>query len=136
MGLLQWLNSSSRKNWHVVVLNIIMGIIMSIIIIPTVVYFTRVVPTKYIFEGVVVDADTNLPIEGATVLFVGLANDNTNTEGEFEARETYRGDQPPKQEGDRVRIEITASGYKDFYDDFTLTEFRMRELKYAITKTQ
>lgn len=133
MGLIQWLNSSTRKNWHVVVLNIVMGIIMSLLIIPSVVYFTRVVPTVYSFEGKVVDINDE-PIEGALVLFTGVASARTDETGSFKARKKFRGETVPKQIDDQVELEISADGYGNHREKFTLSTFKMKDLKYVLEK--
>ncbi len=134
MGLLNWLNSSSRKNWHVVLLNVIMGIIMSIIIVPSVVYFTKVVPTKYEFTGEVVDLDTNEPIPNAQVLFDRIDVANTNESGIFYAAERFRADKLPFQVNDQIKVEVTASGYRKFNESFELINFKMQGLKFVLEK--
>lgn len=134
MGLLDWLNSSTRKNWHVVILNVIMGIIMSIIIVPSVVYFTKVVPTKYEFSGKVVDIDTNEPIPSAEVLFLRIDLARTDEGGGFRAVHRFRSDELPFQINDKIEVEVTANGYLPYSENFELINFKMDGLKFALEK--
>lgn len=134
MGIIQWLNSNNRKNWHMVVLNIIMGIVMSIIIIPSVVYFTKVVPNKYEFSGVVTDMNTNQPVKGAQVFFPRIGVAITAQDGRFRIKNRFRSDQLPFTINDQISVEIAAPGYVEFKENFELINFKMDGLQYRLEK--
>ncbi len=134
MGIIQWLNSGNRKNWHMVVLNIIMGIVMSIIIIPSVVYFTKVVPNKYEFSGFVIDVNTNEPVKGAQVFFPKIGVATTAQDGRFRIKNRFRSDQLPFTINDQISVEISAPGYIEFKENFELINFKMDALQYRLEK--
>jgi hypothetical protein len=133
MGLIQWLNSSNRKNWQMIMLNIVMGIFMGLMVIPTAQYFASNAPVKsYIFEGFVMDETSN-PISNATILVAGIGTNKTGKDGAFRIKET-RGLGTALQVGDELEIEVSAPGFVTDKQRFALTDTRMQTLKFILSK--
>ncbi|NJL75120.1 MAG: carboxypeptidase regulatory-like domain-containing protein [Saprospiraceae bacterium] len=133
MGLIQWLNSSQRKNWQMLIVNVVMGIVMGLMVIPTAKYFASNAPIKsYIFEGFVLDEE-NRPIPDATILIAGIATGKTSKDGGFRIKET-RGLGTALQVGDELEIEVSAPGYVADKQRFALTDSRMQTLKFVLNK--
>lgn len=131
MGLGKWLNSSTRKNWHSVVLSVIMGIVMGLMIIPSMRMLTNVAPVKnYVFEGVVMDED-NRPIKGATVLINRVGSTTSGSDGAFRISER-RGLGTALEVGESLNVIVTAKGYETDEQPFELSESKMQTMKFVL----
>ncbi|MEM9990497.1 MAG: carboxypeptidase regulatory-like domain-containing protein [Bacteroidota bacterium] len=131
MGIATWLNSSTRKNWHSVVLSVIMGIVMGLMIIPSMRMLTNVVPVKYYeFEGVVVDED-NRPIKGATVLINRVGSDSTKGDGTFSIGERV-GIGAALEVGESLNVIVSAKGYETDEQPFELSASKMQTMKFVL----
>ena len=133
MGVIKWLNSSTRKNWHSVLLSIIMGVVMGLMIIPSMRMLTNVVPVKsYVFEGVVMDED-NRPIKSATVLINKVGSDATKADGTFSISERV-GMGQALEVGESLNVIVTAKGYETDEQPFELSDARMQTMKFVLYK--
>ncbi len=133
MGVIKWLNSSTRKNWHSVVLSVIMGIVMGLMIIPSTRMLTNAAPVKsYVFEGVVMDED-NRPISGASVLINRVGSTKSGSDGTFIIQER-RGIGTALNVGDNLKIIVSSKGYETDEQAFELTESKMQTMKFVLYK--
>lgn len=133
MGLIKWLNSTQRKNWHSVVLSVIMGIVMGLMIIPVMRAITERAPlNNYVFEGVVMDED-NRPIQGASVLINRVGSSKSNSDGTFHIQER-RGLGTALEVGQNLEVMVSAKGYETDEQPFELSESKMQTMKFILNR--
>lgn len=133
MGLIKWLNSTQRKNWHSVVLSVIMGIVMGLMIIPSMRMLKDFAPVKsYVFEGVVMDED-NHPIQGASVLINRVGSTKSTSDGTFQIKER-RGLGTALEVGENLKVIVSSKGYETDEQPFELSESKMQTMKFILNR--
>lgn len=133
MGLIKWLNSTQRKNWHSVVLSVIMGIVMGLMIIPSTRMLTNAAPVKsYVFEGVVMDEE-NRPIKSASVLINRVGSTSSKADGTFKIQER-RGLGTALEVGESLKVIVSAKGYETDEQPFELSDAKMQTMKFILYK--
>ncbi len=127
---LKWLNSESRKNWELIILNLILTLTLSLIIIPSVIYFNKLIMARtFIFEGTIINVDS-VPIKNAELIIEGLGIGLSNDKGQFKIKTKEQ-----LKLGDLVYLEILppdTTTYKIYKEKFEISSLQMKNIKILI----